>query len=56
MKAEDMTLATQTALLWDHPFFGVLLLQLKKVDATDDPRIETMATGGRTWFLQGMHD
>lgn len=50
MKAEDMILAAQTALLWDHPFFGVLLLQLEKVDATDDPRIETMATDGRHLF------
>jgi predicted metal-dependent peptidase len=50
MKAEDIILAAQTALLWDHPFFGVLLLQLKKVDATDDPRIETMATDGRHLF------
>lgn len=47
MKAEDMILAAQTSLLWDHPFFGVLMLQLKKVDATDDPRIDTMATDGR---------
>ena len=47
MNVQDKILAAQTALLWDHPFFGVLMLQLKKVDATDDPRINTMATDGR---------
>lgn len=47
MKTEDKILAAQTSLLWDSPFFGVLLLQLRKVDATDDPRIDTMATDGR---------
>jgi predicted metal-dependent peptidase len=47
MNTDDKILAAQTALLWDHPFFGVLLLQLRKVDATDDPRINTMATDGR---------
>ncbi|MCO5730110.1 VWA-like domain-containing protein [Rhizobium sp. SSA_523] len=47
MNVQDKILAAQTALLWDHPFFGVLMLQLKKVGATDDPRIDTMATDGR---------
>lgn len=47
MKTEDKILAAQTALLWDHPFFGVLLLQLKKVDATEMEGIDTMATDGR---------
>jgi predicted metal-dependent peptidase len=47
MNVQDKLLAAQTALLWDHPFFGVLMLQLKKVDATNDPRIKTMATDGR---------
>lgn len=47
MNVQDKLLAAQTALLWDHPFFGVLMLQLKKVDATKDPRIKTMATDGR---------
>ncbi|MDA5627809.1 MULTISPECIES: DUF2201 family putative metallopeptidase [Agrobacterium] len=47
MNVQDKLLAAQTALLWDHPFFGVLMLQLKKVDATKDPRIDTMATDGR---------
>ncbi len=37
MKTEDKILAAQTALLWDHPFFGVLMLQLKKVQV-DDPK------------------
>lgn len=47
MNVQDKLLAAQTALLWDHPFFGVLMLQLKKVDATKDPRVDTMATDGR---------
>lgn len=47
MSVEDKILAAQTTLLWDHPFFGVLMLQLKKVDATNDPRVDTMATDGR---------
>ncbi|EUB97273.1 putative metallopeptidase domain containing protein [Rhizobium sp. CF080] len=47
MNVQDKILAAQTGLLWDHPFFGVLMLQLKKIDATDDPRIDTMATDGR---------
>lgn len=47
MNVQDKILQAQTALLWDHPFFGVLMLQLKKVDATNDPRIDTMATDGR---------
>lgn len=50
MKVEDHILAAQTALLWDHPFFGVLMLQMKKVDATDDPEIDTMAVDGRHLF------
>lgn len=50
MNTDDKILAAQTALLWDHPFFGVLLLQLKKVDATDTPEIQTMATDGRHLF------
>lgn len=50
MNVADKILAAQTSLLWDHPFFGVLMLQLKKVDATNDPRIKTMATDGRHLF------
>lgn len=50
MKVEDHMLAAQTALLWDHPFFGVLMLQMKKVDATEDPEIDTMAVDGRHLF------
>lgn len=50
MNIEDKILAAQTALLWHHPFFGLLLLQLKKVDATDDPEVDTMATDGRHLF------
>ncbi|THK33459.1 hypothetical protein EHS39_36225 [Ensifer sp. MPMI2T] len=53
MNVADKILAAQTALLWDHPFFGVLMLQLKKVDATDDPRIDTMATDGRHLYYHG---
>lgn len=53
MNVQDKILAAQTALLWDHPFFGVLMLQLKKVDATDDPRIKTMATDGRHLYYHG---
>lgn len=51
MNTDDKILAAQTALLWDHPFFGVLMLQLRKVDATGDPEIDTMATDGRHLFF-----
>ncbi|KAB2699360.1 hypothetical protein F9K79_09710 [Ochrobactrum sp. Kaboul] len=47
MKTEDKILAAQTALLWDHPFFGVLMLQLKKVQVDDPKKVDTMATDGR---------
>ncbi|MDR6954160.1 putative metal-dependent peptidase [Ancylobacter sp. 3268] len=47
MNTDDKILAAKTALMWDHPFFSVLLVQLKMIDATDDPRINTMATDGR---------
>lgn len=50
MKVEDHILGAKTALMWDHPFFASLLLQLKLVDATDDKRIDTMATDGRNLF------
>ncbi|KAB2666031.1 hypothetical protein F9K91_07830 [Brucella tritici] len=46
MKTEDKILAAQTALLWDHPFFGVLMLQLKKVQVDDPKKVDTMATDG----------
>ncbi|MCH4539099.1 DUF2201 family putative metallopeptidase [Ochrobactrum sp. A-1] len=50
MKTEDKILAAQTALLWDHPFFGVLMLQLKKVQVDDPKKVDTMATDGRHLF------
>ncbi|RBO90482.1 vWA domain-containing protein [Pseudochrobactrum asaccharolyticum] len=50
MNVEDHILRAQSSLLWDHPFFGVLMLQMKKVDATDDPEIDTMAVDGRHLF------
>ncbi|HMM73762.1 MAG TPA: VWA-like domain-containing protein [Rhodocyclaceae bacterium] len=43
-------LAARTSLLWDHPFFGALAVQLLTVDATDDPRITTMATDSKHLF------
>lgn len=51
MKAEDKILSARTALLWDQPFFGALAVQLNIVDATDDPRIDTMATDGRNLYF-----
>lgn len=47
MKTEDRLVKAQFSLLLDHPFFGVLVTQLQKVDATDHPNINTMATDGR---------
>ena len=43
-------LAARTSLLWDHPFFGALAVQLQTVDAAGDPRIDTMATDGKHLF------
>lgn len=51
MKAEDKILSARTALLWDQPFFGALAVQLEIVDATDDPRIDTMATDGKRLYF-----
>lgn len=50
MNTADKILSAQTALLWDHPFFGVLMLQLKKVEITDPEQVDTMATDGRNLF------
>lgn len=50
-QAADKILAARTALLWAHPFFGTLAVQLQTVDATDDPEIDTMATDGRHLFF-----
>lgn len=47
MSITDKILAARTSLLWDHAFFGALAVQLELVDATDDPRIDTMATDGK---------
>lgn len=33
---EDKLLAARTSLLWDHPFFATLAIQLELVDATGD--------------------
>lgn len=50
MNTVDKILAARTSLLWDHPFFGTLAVQLQAVDATDDERIDTMATDGKHLF------
>lgn len=50
MKAEDKILAAQTALLWDHPFFGVLMLQMNKIAVDDPKQVDTMATDGRNLY------
>lgn len=50
MKTEDKILAARTSLLWNNPFFGILAVQLQAIDATDDPRIDTMATDGKHLF------
>lgn len=47
MKPEDKILAARTALLWDHPFFGTLAVQLVVSEREDIP---TMATDGRHLF------
>lgn len=47
MNTQDKILAAQTTLLWDQPFFGVLMLQLKKVQVDDASQVNTMATDGR---------
>lgn len=49
----DKLLAARTSLLWDHPFFAALAIQLETVDATDDPRIDTMATDGKRLYVHG---
>jgi predicted metal-dependent peptidase len=49
----DKLLAARTALLWDHPFFAALAIQLEVVDATDDPDIDTMATDGKRLYVDG---
>jgi len=51
MNAEDKILSARTGLLWDQPFFGALACQLQLVDATDDPRIDTMATDGKRLYF-----
>jgi len=50
---EDKLLAARTSLLWDHPFFATLAIQLELVDATGDPRIDTMATDGKRLYVHG---
>ncbi|WP_195161812.1 vWA domain-containing protein [Mesorhizobium sp. NBSH29] len=47
---ENKILAARTSLMWDHPFFGSLAVQLQVVDATEDPAINTMATDGKHLF------
>jgi predicted metal-dependent peptidase len=47
---ENKILAARTSLLWDHIFFGALAVQMVLVDATDDPRIDTMAVDGKHLF------
>lgn len=50
---EDKLLAARTSLLWDHPFFATLAIQLEVIDATDDPAIDTMATDGKRLYVHG---
>lgn len=50
---EDKLLAARTSLLWDQPFFAALAIQLQVIDATDDPRIDTMATDGQRLYVHG---
>ena len=50
---EDKLLAARTSLMWDHPFFAALAMQLETIDATDDPRIDTMATDGKRLYVHG---
>ena len=50
---ENKILAARTSLLWDHPFFGALAVQLDTVDATDHPAINTMATDGKKLYFHG---
>lgn len=50
MSITNKILAARTSLLWDHAFFGALAVQLELVDATDDPRIDTMATDGKRLY------
>lgn len=47
---ENKILAARTSLMWDHPFFGSLAVQLQVVDATDNPKINTMATDGKNLY------
>lgn len=51
MIAEDKILWAKTELMWNHPFFGALITRLTLIEATNDPRIETMATDGRNLFF-----
>ncbi|AQT47997.1 DUF2201 family putative metallopeptidase [Bartonella choladocola] len=37
-------------LLWQQPFFAVMLLNLKLVETTDNPQVSTMATDGKSLF------
>lgn len=46
-EVEKKILAARTSLMWDHPFFGALSVQMQLVDATDNPSIDTMATDGK---------
>lgn len=49
---QNKILAGRTSLLWDDNlcFFGGLCMQLEVIDATDDPRIDTMATDGKRLY------
>lgn len=51
MKADDILLRARTELMLNHPFFGCLVVQMKIIDATDNPEISTMATDGRNIFF-----
>ncbi len=47
MDTETKILAARTALLWDHPFFGALAVQLILEEDADGVICKTMATDGR---------
>ncbi len=51
MIAEDKILWSMTELMWNHPFFGALTTRLRLSEATNDSRIDTMATDGRNLFF-----
>lgn len=47
---ENKILAARTSLLWDHPFFGALAVQLQMVDRTGQTMFGTMETDGKNIY------